>query len=126
MFDGLKNIKNLMGMLGQADEIKAKMEQFKEELAKKTVEAESGAGAVRVVVNGRFEVVNLELDQAMIASLAGPAEGSEADKAMVEELITSAINAGMEKAREMAEQEMMQMTSGMNLPGMDKLFGGGE
>ncbi len=124
MFDGLKNIKSLMGMLGQADEIKAKVDQFKAELARKTVEAESGAGAVRVVVNGRFDLVSIDLDPAMIASLAGA--GTAADKAMVEELITSAVNAGMAKARDLAEQEMMQMTSGMNLPGMDKLFGGGE
>lgn len=124
MLDNLKNLKNMMGLLGNTGELKEKVEQIKADLARKTVEAESGAGAVRVVINGKLEVVELELDRAMIATLAGPsAEGGEADKQMIEDLIAAAVNSGMEKAREMAEQEFMRLGSSLNLPGLDKLFG---
>ena len=44
---------------------------------------DAGAGAVRVVVNGKMQVLSVELDRAMIASLAG--EGSDTDKQMIEE-----------------------------------------
>lgn len=118
MFD---KIKDLSAMLGHARELKAKMEQLQEELARKTVEADAGAGAVRVVMNGRFEVLSVHLDRPMIATLAG--EGADADVQMIQELIASAFNAALIKAQETAREEMTRLT-GVNLPpGLDKLMG---
>ncbi|MFP4145000.1 MAG: YbaB/EbfC family nucleoid-associated protein [Phycisphaeraceae bacterium] len=123
MFDQMKNLRNLAGMFGNMDEIREKMAQIQAELAEKSVEADAGAGAVRVTVNGKMEVVRVELDQPMIASLS--AGGDETDKQMIEELIVSATNAALEKAQEMVREEMSK-ASGLNLPGMENLFGGGE
>ncbi len=122
MYDQLKNLKNLMSALGNPQEIQQKVQQIQEELAKKTVEGESGAGAVRVTVNGRLEVQRVELDPHMIGAFAG--EGADADKEMVEELIASATNAALEKAQQMMREEMGRLTGGMQLPGMENLLGG--
>jgi len=122
MFDQMKNLKNLAGMLGNAGEMREKMQQMQEELGRMTAEADAGAGAVRVVVNGKMQVLNVELDRAMITALAG--EGSDADKQMIEELIVSATNEAFSRVQELARQEMAKLTGGMDLPGLDGLMGG--
>ncbi len=121
MFDQFKNLKNLAGLMGNAGEIRQRIEQMQEELARRHVEADAGAGAVRVVVNGRMEVISVHLDRPMIVALAG--EGSDADQQMVEELIVSATNAALAKARELVQEEMARAAGGLNLPGLDKLMG---
>lgn len=123
MFDQMKNLKQLAGLMGNMGDLKEKFEQVQAELAKKTVQADAGAGAVRVTANGKLEIVRVEVDPAMVASLAG--EGAEADKEMIEELLTSATNAALKKAQQLVKEEMGKAAGGLNLPGMDQLLGGG-
>ncbi len=122
MFDQLKNLKGLAGLMDNAGEIREKMQQMQEELGRLTAEADAGAGAVRVVVNGKMQVLKVDLDRAMLSSLAG--EGPDTDKQMIEELITSATNEALTRAQELVRQEMTKLTGGMDLPGMDGLLGG--
>ncbi|QQE11565.1 YbaB/EbfC family nucleoid-associated protein [Planctomycetota bacterium] len=121
MFDQLKNLKNLAGLMGNAGELKEKFEQLQAELARIEVEADAGAGAVRVTVNGKFEVKRVQLDPAMISALAG--DGADTDKEMIEELIVSATNAAIKKAQDTMRDQMSELTGGMNLPGLDGLMG---
>ncbi|MEM6504187.1 MAG: YbaB/EbfC family nucleoid-associated protein, partial [Planctomycetota bacterium] len=86
------------------------------DLAAKTVQAESGAGAVRVTMNGKFEVVQVEVDPAMITTLAGA--GTDADRQMVEELIASAMNAAVSKVQDLLKDTIGEATGGLNLPGL--------
>ena len=118
MFD---NLKNLGSMLANARQMQDKVGELQERLAKKVVEAESGAGAVKVRINGKMDVLDLTIDPAMVGTLAG--EGSEADKEMIEELITSAMNAAIAKARNMLHEEVREMTGGMNIPGLEDMLG---
>lgn len=122
MFDQMKNLKGLAGLLGNAGELREKMQRMQAELAKLTAEADAGAGAVRVVVNGKMQVLNVELDRGMIVALAG--EGSDTDKQMIEELIASATNEALRRAQERVRQEMAKLTGGMDMPGLDGLLGG--
>ncbi len=122
MFDQLKAMKALGSLMGNREELKAKFEQMQAELARKTVEADAGAGAVRVTVNGKLEVVRVALDPAMIATLTGPA--AEENRAIIEELIVSATNEAMRRGQELAREEMTNLAGGLNLPGLDSLMGG--
>jgi len=116
MFDQLKNMKQLAGLMGNLGNIQERMEQMQAELAEKTVEAEAGAGAVRVTMNGKFEVVNVQIDPAMVSVLAGV--GTEADRGMVEELIASAMNAAVLQVQELLKETLGEAAGGLNLPGM--------
>ncbi len=118
MFD---NFKNLASLMSQAGQLKEKLADVQEQLALKTVEADAGAGAVRVVMNGKFEVQRVELDRSMLRTLAG--EGEAADQQMIEELIAAAVNAAGARVREMIQQEFAGLTGGLNLPGLDGLLG---
>jgi len=118
MFDQLKNMKQLAGLMGNLGEIKEKMEQAQARLAEKTVQAESSAGAVRVTMNGKFEVVSVQIDPAMVTVLAGV--GTDADREMVQELIASAMNAAVAQVQELLKNTLGEaaMDMGIEPPGV--------
>lgn len=118
MFDQLKNMANLMG---QAKEMRSKMEQVQKELATKTVEGEAGSGAVRVTINGKLQVLAVQLNQAMLASLAS--SNSMADQQMIQDLIKQAMNEALEKAQALIQSEMAQVTGDMDLGALGKMLG---
>ena len=120
MFDQFKNLKGLAGLMGNTKELREKFEQLQAELARKTVEADAGAGAVRVVVNGKLEILRVHLDRPLLAALVG--EGENADAQMIEDLIAAAINAGMKKAQELAREEVAKITGGLNIPGLSGML----
>jgi len=116
MFDQLKNMKQLAGLMGNLGGLKERMEQVQAELGAKAVEGEAGAGAVRVTLNGRFEALKVQVDPVMISVLAG--SGTDADRAMVEELIASAFNAATAKVQDQLKQTLGEAAMGLGLPGM--------
>lgn len=116
MFDQLKNLKDLAGMMGNLGEMKQKLEDAQQALAEKTAEGEAGAGAVRVVMNGKFEVQSVSIDPAMVGALAGA--GTDADREMVEELLAAGFNSAAQKVQELMKDSLGDVAGGLNLPGM--------
>ncbi len=114
MFDNLKGMAGLAGIMKDLPKIKAKMEEVKQRLAKLTVEAETGGGAVRATANGQLRIVNIQIDQALFAGIADAANPD--DRVIAEELICGAVNTALEKARELAEQEMSGAAGEFGLP----------
>jgi len=114
MFDNLKNLKDLAGMMGNLGEMKQKFEEAQAQLAEKTAEGE--AGAVRVVMNGKLEVLSVAIDPAMVGALAGT--GSDADREMVEELLAAAFNDAAQKVQSLMQASLGEAAGGLNLPGM--------
>jgi DNA-binding YbaB/EbfC family protein len=107
MFDALKNLGSLPGLLSQAKQIQEKMQQAKEELARKTVTADAGGGMVEATVNGRLELVKLRID---------PTKINLQDTEMVEDLTVAAVRAAQAKANDMIRQEMEKVTGGLPIP----------
>src|SRR5262245_46827606 len=107
MFDGLKNLGNLPGILAKAREMQEKMKQMQEELARKQVSADSGGGMVSAVVNGRLEVVKVRIDKSKV---------DVNDTEMLEDLIIAAINAAQTKAAAMMKEEMAKVAGEMGIP----------
>ena len=114
MFDQLKNLTALMKNAG---EIRQRAEQFKAELERKTVDGESGGGAVRVTLNGKGRTLRVQIDQPLLVGLAGD------DKTMVEELIAAAFNNAHDKLQQLVTDELRKASGGLNLPGMEGLLG---
>ncbi|MHC4994031.1 MAG: YbaB/EbfC family nucleoid-associated protein [Planctomycetota bacterium] len=114
MFDNLKNLGSIMK---QAGEFKERAEQMKQELERKTVEGESGGGAVRVTLNGKGRCLRIELDEPLLMGIAGD------DRAMVEELIAAAYNAGIDKVQELVAEEMNKAAGGIDIPGLQNMLG---
>ena len=100
----------MQGMMKQIQKMQADMEKVQQELANKTVTEESGGGMVKATVNGKKELISLEIDDEI-------ANGG--DKEMLEDLVVAAVNKAIEAAGKLAEDEIGSVTRGMIPPGMN-------
>jgi DNA-binding YbaB/EbfC family protein len=114
MFDSLKGMAGMAGLLRDLPKIKARMQQVKDDLARITVDAETGGGAVRATANGQMRIVAIHIDQPLITGLIDPKNPD--DRTMAEDLIIGAVNAAIEKAKQRAEQELANAAQELNLP----------
>ncbi len=96
-------------MMQKAQQMQKKMQQKQEELESEEVEATAGGGAVKVVMNGNQELVDLQIDPEVV-------DPEEVE--MLEDLILAATKQAMDKVQEMINDEMGDITGGMNIPGM--------
>jgi DNA-binding YbaB/EbfC family protein len=96
-------------ILKQAQQMQAKLAKAQEELGKATVEASSGGGAVSVVVTGHQQLLSVKIQ---------PDAVDADDIEMLEDLVLAAVNEGMDKARELASQQLGEITGGLNIPGL--------
>lgn len=106
-------MKNIMGLMKQAQEMQKKMESVQADLDALTIEGSSGAGAVKVRVNGKSKVLSISLD---------PKYVNADETEILEDLIVAAINDANQKAEETAQKQMEEITKGLPLPPGLKLF----
>ena len=114
MFDALKGMAGLGGIMKDLPPIKERFEQVRAELAEMTVEAQVGGGAVTAVADGKMRIRSVDVDPVMLAILVK--DGEEADRGMAEDLIASAVNAALERAQEMIADHLKAAASEMNIP----------
>jgi DNA-binding YbaB/EbfC family protein len=107
MFDSLKNLGNLPGLMAKAREMQEKMTQMQEELAKAQVTADAGAGMVEATVNGRLELQKLKIDKSRV---------DVSDTEMLEDLVVAAVAAAQAKAGDMMRSRMQQAASEKGIP----------
>jgi DNA-binding YbaB/EbfC family protein len=114
MFDMFKNMGAMAGLLSNLPRIQEQMQALQARLGQISVEGDAGAGMVRARVNGRFEVLGVTLsDEALKLN----------DREMLEDLIRSAVNQAMNKAREAIAVETGKMSETLGLPPGLKLPG---
>ena len=112
MFDKLKD---LGGLMQQAQAMQQKMQELQATLERLEIVGSSGAGLVKVTVNGKNETRKVEID----ASLFVPA-----DKGVVEDLIVAAANDARTKVEQTVQEQMRSITGGLPLPPGFKLDAG--
>ncbi len=96
-------------LMKQAQQMQQQMQKMQEELATRTVQAESGGGMVQVTLNGRHELVGIHIDPKAV-------DPDEVD--FLEDLILAAVAEGHKKVTEMTQESMGRMTGGLDLPGL--------
>ncbi len=105
--------KGMGDMMKQIAKMQRKMEEIQNGLGEKTVEGTAGGGMVKVVANGRQEIISIKIEKEVV---------DPDDVEMLEDLILSAVNQAREKAGELQAQEMSALTGGMNIPGLNLPF----
>ena len=103
-------MKGIGDFMKQAQVMQERMQQVQEEIAKLEVVGESGAGLVKVVMNGRHEVKSVDIDASLLNE----------DKEILEDLVAAACNDGVRKAEAAQTEKMSGMAAGLGLP-LDKL-----
>lgn len=100
---------NLQGIMKQAQKMQEQLLKAQEEASNLTAEASSGGGMVKVVVNGKHQVVDLQIEKEVV----NPDEVE-----MLQDLIKAALNEAENKIQETIKEEMSKATGGLNLGGL--------
>jgi len=107
-------MKDIMGMMKAASEMKGKMEAMQAELANLVVEGRSGGGLVVVSLSGKGEMKGVKIDPSLFKE-----DGVE----VLEDLILAAHNDAKTKAEAEMQKRMAEVTAGLPIPpGMNLPF----
>ncbi|MCW8886844.1 MAG: YbaB/EbfC family nucleoid-associated protein [Motiliproteus sp.] len=93
-------------LMKQAQEMQEKLQAAQEEIANAEVTGESGAGMVKIQMNGRHDVKRVDLDPSLM----------EEDKEILEDLIAAAVNDAVRKIESSSQEKMASLTGGMGMP----------
>ena len=105
-------MKNGLGnMLKQAEKMQSEMARVQDELVGSRVDGESGGGMVKVTMNGKREVVAVNIESVATTE----------DKGMLEDLVAAAVNDAIRRVEELSAEKMAHITSGIELPAGIKL-----
>ena len=104
MFDKLKD---LGGLMQQAQQMQQKIKELQDQLERQEIVGSSGAGMVKVTVNGKGETRRVEIDPALF---------KPDDRGVVEDLIVAAANDAREKVEALVQEQMRSITGGLPLP----------
>jgi nucleoid-associated protein EbfC len=96
-------------LMKQAARMKQQMEEIQAGLAKRTVDASAGGGAVKVTA---------KCDGTLAAIKVDPQAMNPGDAQLLEDMLLSAVNQALTQAKEISSAEMGRATSGFNLPGL--------
>jgi DNA-binding YbaB/EbfC family protein len=103
---------DMMKMMGKMKEVQTRLKEAQDNLIKLRAHGESGAGMVKATVNGKKQLVLLEVDPSLLKA---------EDQVIVQDLIVAAVNKAQEEADTLAKEEMRKSTEGLipNIPGFD-------
>jgi len=100
-------MKNLAGMMKQAQQMQSKMQEMQTKLEALEITGESGAGLVKVTMNGKSDMRKIKIDPKIV---------DPADTEMLEDLILAATRDARAKVEATMAEEMQKVTGGMQLP----------
>lgn len=100
-------------MMKQAQQLQEKVQQLQEEIARTEVVGEAGAGMVKVVMDGRYDVKQVTIDAELLSE----------EKEILEDLLAAAVNNAVRKIEKNQKEKMASLTAGMPiLPGFKLPF----
>ena len=100
-------MKNLAGMMKQAQQMQDKMKALQDELMEAEVTGSSGGGMVEITMSGKHETKRVKIDPSLIVA---------DDAEVLEDLIAAAFNDAKTKVETMMQEKMSELTGGLQLP----------
>ena len=108
-FPGMMGGGNMQQLARQAQKLQQQMAKMQEDLEAREYEASAGGGMVSVKVNGKKELLAVEIK---------PEAVDPDDVEMLQDLVMAAVNEALRAATETTEREMSKLTGGLNMPGL--------
>ena len=102
-----KELGQMAGLMKNLPKIREEMGKLQERMGQIVAEGDAGAGMVKASVNGHLEVQRVLLSDEVLKMN---------DKEMLEDLIASAVNHALKKARQLVAEETNKMAMGLGLP----------
>ncbi len=100
--------------LGNMMKLQKDLKGIQKNLKKAETKAESADGSISVIVNGEFNIVNINIEESIL---------DKKNKQNLEKQLILTINKAVQLSKEHAAKEMKKITGGMNIPGLDKFLG---
>lgn len=100
---------NMNQMMKQAQQMQAKLATLQKELETREFEAASGGGMVKVKVNGKQELVDIEINKECV---------DPNDVEMLQDLVKTAMNQALTESQESVSKAMNKVTGGLSIPGL--------
>ncbi len=102
----------MMKMMGKMKEVQQRMKEAQDNLVHIKASGEAGGGMVHAVVNGKKQVIAIDIDPLILKA---------EDKVLVQDLVVAAVNKASEEADMLAKEQLKKATDGLlpNIPGMD-------
>jgi DNA-binding YbaB/EbfC family protein len=97
---------NINDLMKQAQAMQERMQSMQEEIARQEVTGESGAGLVKIIMNGRHDVRHVNIDTSLFSE----------DKEILEDLVAAAINDAVRKVEQQQQEQMQKLTGGIGIP----------
>jgi DNA-binding YbaB/EbfC family protein len=107
MFDAFKNMGGMGELMRKAGEMKQKMQEVQENLARRQITADAGGGMVQATVNGKLALVKIRIDKSKF---------DVNDTEMLEDLIVAAVAAAQQRAGDVMKEEMEKTAGELGLP----------
>jgi nucleoid-associated protein EbfC len=103
---------DMMKMMGKMKEVQARLKEAQDNLVNVKASGESGAGMVKATVNGKKQLISVEIDPSLLKA---------DDKTILQDLVVAAVNKATEEAEILAKEELRKSTDGLipNIPGLD-------
>jgi DNA-binding YbaB/EbfC family protein len=103
---------DMMKMMGKMKEVQSRLKEAQDNLVKITATGESGGGMVKATVNGKKQLMQVEIDPALLKA---------EDQVVVQDLIVAAVNIATEKVEVLAKEQLQKSTEGLlpQIPGLD-------
>ena len=95
----------MAGMMQKAKQMQEDMKTAQEEIKLMTCEGNSASGSIKIILNGEYKVVNINIDNSLLT-----------DKEMLEDLLAAAVNDAVRKVEQASQNNMSDMTAGMGMP----------
>lgn len=99
----------LGNLFQQAQDLQARLAKVQEDAARATFEGSAGGGLVKATVNGRMEVLRIEIAPGLLA---------DGDVEMLGDLAAAAVNQALKTAQSHMTEEMGKLTGGLKIPGL--------
>jgi DNA-binding YbaB/EbfC family protein len=101
-----KELGQFATLVKQLPKIREEIERLQQRLGQITAEGSAGGGMVKARVNGKMELLSCTISDEVMT-----------DREMLEDLVVSAVNQAIEKARQQTHEETSKMTSALGMPG---------
>ena len=102
---------NMGKLMQQAQKMQEEMQKLQQEKENIEVQGEAGAGLVKVVMTGKYDVKRVEIDPSLLSE----------EKEILEDLVAAAVNDAVRRIEEKNKDDMSNLTQGLNLPAGFKL-----
>lgn len=101
-------MKGFGDIMKQMQKLQSKFEEIQKELEAIRVEGSAGGGVVKVIANGKQDIVEIKIEKEVV---------NPEDVEMLQDLVLAAVNQAKQKAQEIASEHMAKLTGGLKIPG---------